>query len=361
MDELEVYFCDLCNTSVPVGALRDGTARRHGDKVVGPCCLAALTGAAAARPAAGAPRDAGGSRSGVAVGAVVVVLAAVAGAAMFVDWRLSEEARQLDGSVRSLAGSLTRSEDQIVQLTQRIADTAARGDLASVSAAIADLRGVVETGDETLRVRVESGESRVVELRDALRAAHESSLQQAARLAMLHDEVRSLGRDIAELRAAPRVAVPARPDPMADPTPPAATEPDPATTLPATLMHYVARLSDRDDGTRFEAVDELLESKDPRVFVHLVPLATDPDPFVRRLVLEGIANHRSVDTVEALLTALADPEGIVRHTAFESLKKVTGQSLPFDPDGSADQRAAMQRRWRQWWDKNRDSIGAAVR
>ena len=82
---------------------------------------------------------------------------------------------------------------------------------------------------------------------------------------------------------------------------------------------------------------------------------------MRRLVLEGLADHRTIETVEALLAALVDAEGIVRHTAYESLRKVTGQNLPFDPDAGSDQLKAMQRRWRQWWDKNHDRLGFAAR
>ena len=129
--------------------------------------------------------------------------------------------------------------------------------------------------------------------------------------------------------------------------------------LPGPLAHQVRRLADADAGTRFEAVEELLSSGDPRVLDPVLPLANDADPFVRRLVLEGISEFRDRKVVDTLLVALADPEEIVRFTAHASLKSVTGQNLPFDPDASDSERSAMQRRWKKWWDENRDAALAA--
>ncbi|MFY9340907.1 MAG: DUF2946 domain-containing protein, partial [Planctomycetota bacterium] len=55
-DGVEVTFCDLCGTSVPVVDLAAGSAVRHQGKTVGACCLAGLrvAGAPAPAPAAGA-------------------------------------------------------------------------------------------------------------------------------------------------------------------------------------------------------------------------------------------------------------------------------------------------------------------
>ena len=55
--EPEVFFCDLCNTSVPQQDLDTGAAARTHDKIVGACCLTELRGDARDRGVAldGAP------------------------------------------------------------------------------------------------------------------------------------------------------------------------------------------------------------------------------------------------------------------------------------------------------------------
>ena len=85
-------------------------------------------------------------------------------------------------------------------------------------------------------------------------------------------------------------------------------------------------------------------------------MTKDADPFVRRLTVEGLSDFRSAASVEALLTALADEEGIVRHAAYSSLRKLTGQSIAFDPDARKDDRRGAQKRWQDWWRKNKDTF-----
>ncbi len=124
--------------------------------------------------------------------------------------------------------------------------------------------------------------------------------------------------------------------------------------LPAGLAHQVGRLKDEDAGNRFEAVDQLVQSQHPSVLEPLLPMLRDSDAFVRRLTAEGLASFKDKLSVDALIIALADRESIVRHTAHASLKKLTVQTIPFDPDGSGSSRSQAQRRWKDWWDKNRD-------
>ena len=126
--------------------------------------------------------------------------------------------------------------------------------------------------------------------------------------------------------------------------------------LPAALAHQVTRLKDGDAGNRFEAVDQLIQSNNLKVLEHLVPMLKDSDAFVRRLTAEGLASFRDKRSVEGLLVAMADPESIVRHTAYTSLKKLTGQTIAFDPDGSAGARAQAQRRFKDWWETAKEKF-----
>ena len=80
-ENLEIYFCEICSESIPARDLRTKAAIELNGKVIGPCCLPGVQ-----RPQA----RAGGSSAGLtALG--VFVIAAIAGATMFLEWRLSEQ------------------------------------------------------------------------------------------------------------------------------------------------------------------------------------------------------------------------------------------------------------------------------
>jgi hypothetical protein len=165
---------------------------------------------------------------------------------------------------------------------------------------------------------------------------------------------------IAELRNAPPAA-PAAPVEAASP-PPDSGEKDNqgggAAALPAPLLEHARKLQSTDPAVRFEAVDQLLRSKDPIVLPSLMPLLRDPDSLVRRLVVEGFADHKRPEVVDALLTGLGDADDRVRETAWRSLCAVTGQKLPFDTKASAEARTRAQQRWQEWWDKNKATFGS---
>ena len=72
----------------------------------------------------------------------------------------------------------------------------------------------------------------------------------------------------------------------------------------------------------------------------------------------GIASFKRPEAVEALLVALGDAVAPVRETAWRSLKELTGQKIPFEPDGSKDARARAVQKWQEWWEKNRATFGA---
>ncbi len=339
-DELEVHFCNICNASIPESALRDGKAIRIDDKVV--------------PTASGEPRPAT-SNGGLLAGAFVL-LVAVTAAAVFLDWRLSQESMRVGQDIGGFGTRVERVADRLDAIDARLTKSVATTDLEPLAERLADVEKAVAESDQRVGAATEGTGGRLDALKASLEAIHDEQVKMSARFALLQDEVRSLGGEIADLRATPRAApqqpVPGTPDAVPDEPPKPAVDDG----LPPEIAHNVARLGDADDGARFDAVEKLLATKDERVYPLILPLAKDSDVWVRRLVIEGLASYHSKDTVDALITALADPESIVRYEAYNSLKKLTGQEIPFDPDGSSEQRAAAQRRWKQWWDKNRDGF-----
>lgn len=345
---LEVYFCDLCNESVPHTDLESGKALRVKGRVIGGCCADLMRPGSATRPAQARPPD---RRSGGAASALVgvVVLAGIAAAAAFLDWRLSEEIAGLGARLSGIEDRVRLGQDRLAAVEEAVMQVGSRGGTESdkVLAQVATFDGQLD------KVRT-SLELKFMSLDEAFRSSVESeraaALAQSGSIAELREAVDRLGRDIGALRATPRpapvVVVPAEPLPTA--LPPPVSEPD----LPAELQHQVLALADEDPGTRFSAVDKLLRSKNAKVLPALAPMAKDANTFVRRLTVEGLRDFRQPEAVETLLVALSDPEQIVRLTAGASLRTLTGQKLDFD-DTNASTRSVGLRRWQDWWDKNR--------
>ena len=65
--------------------------------------------------------------------------------------------------------------------------------------------------------------------------------------------------------------------------------------------------------------------------------------------------------ISTLIEALELEERAARVIAAKKLYDYTGERFDFDPDGELTARGDSIRKWRAWWDKNRDRIeGLAV-
>src|SRR5690606_8688767 len=93
------------------------------------------------------------------------------------------------------------------------------------------------------------------------------------------------------------------------PAPPSGPAPsEPVIDLPTDLAQQVRKLAAADPAVRFEAVDVLAESKNLKALPYLLPLARDPDAFVRRLTVEGLREFKKAEAVDVLIDALRDED-----------------------------------------------------
>lgn len=345
--EPEVYFCDLCNTSVPQQDLDSGAAARTHGKIVGACCLAALRG--------DVPAAARGE--GRLLPVAFVLLAAVAAATIFLDHRLSDETHQARTAVELVARTVRAQDERFADLERGLDASARSAEVEALNQRIEGQQAALNAVEAKLVQTLEEQAGTVRSLRDEVLAVRDSRPDYMPVLDRLQERMMQLATSVAELKAMPR---PEPRDAMHDPNLPAPSGDDVArdTGLPPELAHEVAKLDDPDAGTRFEAVDDLLRSNNPAVLEHLLPMAQDADIFVRRLTVEGLRQFRAPAAVEVLLVSLADPEEIVRDTAWRSLKELTGQNIPFEATGNESARSRSQQRWQDWWERNKDGFGS---
>ncbi len=343
-DNLEVYFCEICSESIPLKDLETKTARQVKGKVIGACCLAQL--------APKADRAGGSPASLTALG--VVFLAGLAAATIWLEYRLTHTTGELDGRLTTISSSVGAQNErwgsfqgQLEKFADKDAQSSMSGRIGDVASALELVRAELDQlGDGQSQTKAQLDELEV-----ELASVKQMQTKAGPRLVIVAQELRQLSRDVAALAAMPRGAAKALPADPSDPMEPKPVAEARKDGLPANLANQVARLKDDDVGNRFEAVDQLIQSNDGRVRPHLLPMLKDPDLFVRRLTAEGLGNFKHATTVDALIVALADPEGIVRHAGYSSLKKLTGQKIPFDPEGSGRARNNAQKKWKAWWAK----------
>ncbi len=80
----------------------------------------------------------------------------------------------------------------------------------------------------------------------------------------------------------------------------------------------------------------------------LVGEQLDPDPAVRATVANALSRFDSVQAAEALVGALDDRDVGVRKAAFDSLFRLAGKRMDYDPEAEPAARAAALARWQAW-------------
>ncbi|MAE77305.1 MAG: hypothetical protein CMJ85_10605 [Planctomycetes bacterium] len=345
---VELKFCDLCGISIPQKDLEAGLTQAANGKTVGACCLAKLLAGQPAAKAASGPANPATALS-VAFG-VGVVIAAIAGAAWFVDSRANER----DGrkGVEELSGQVAAFKTILSKQSKGIADQhdeALKGLLKKVEASMDGVKSSVTSLRSAMPKRDDSWlkvSGKLVELtgqlRDISAAQGELRSRMTASFAAFAARLKGVATDARDSR---RKAM------ARDPSTVTVGPSKKISSLPEPLGRHVDQLGKGDAGERWSAVDELIRSGDKRVVPYLVPTLTDEDPFVRRLSAEGLGQLADKHSCSVLISALEDKEAIVREAAFKALVKLSAKRIPFDPEASETQRRTMVKRWRAWWDK----------
>ena len=203
-DNLEVYFCDLCNTSVPQRDLETKVAMRVKGRVLGSCCLGEIRGQ---RTPAASPAPA---RSGFA-GIAVVMLAAVASAAVFLDWRLSEEIGSLEGQIQGLETQTRESRNRLRGLEERLGATATGAQITGTQDAVAALGETLGLTEARLQAVIEDNRELTATLDRKITSLKSEQGRQLAGVETLQGELRELGTEVAAALARPIIQVPVSP------------------------------------------------------------------------------------------------------------------------------------------------------
>jgi hypothetical protein len=125
--------------------------------------------------------------------------------------------------------------------------------------------------------------------------------------------------------------------------------------------NLIADVADSDPARRYSAILALQTYSGPKVLEALAGCVTDPEEHIRIAVIESLRLQKSPTVVPQVFQALRDKEYLVRLYGARAIRELTGNGLPFNPDGSALEREKQVKAWEAWWkDKGPELIAAAA-
>jgi HEAT repeat protein len=328
----EVHFCNLCDQSVPQDQIDQGSAVRHGGRIVCATCRDVISMAATGQKARG-------SRAGLIVPLVVGLIGW--GAAAFV-WAELQDVR---GEI------VVEASAQATRATQDLSrvDDALSARVASADARAGSLEeGLRQTRDEAARqaettqaqlLALERAVEPLPDLADAQRRQDGELRDAAAARALLAQDLRDARGALDALRAT--VAG------LEETVSTAAAQPAPA-GFPRDVEDLLAQLRNPDALERNKALEKLVRMKDARLIPYVEPMLKDSYEMNRYYAAENLGELKAASAVPALVEALLDEYSLVRMAANAALLAITGQNLNFDPKGNEAERRKGYERWKQW-------------
>ncbi len=355
---MKIFFCDVCNESIPLQDIKENKATTIKGKIFCLKCnpLNELDGGATpAKPAAaGSPL----------LGFVVFLLVIAVGGLGWTVYEMKYGAGTRAGDER---------DTRITQVEQLGRDlrTAVNGLQASIEM-LAPLKALPNEV-QPLREKLAAQGGEITQIRTDVGALKDATAntthlnEQVDKLSLKQDEVGQkfaavnaildeLRRGIQELRDRPPVV-------LAPPTTdPGASTPDnpgggaePAAP-DGELTKVLENLNSNDPTTRWDALEKIRKRRDKALVPHVMPLLDDRDTFVRGQAAYTLGELRALPAVPRLVKLLRDDEIMVREEALTSLVVITGQNFKFDVNGSKDVRDKGIRKWEDWISANKDKF-----
>lgn len=363
-DAVKIYFCDICNESIPLKDLEMGTAITIRGKVICPHCNP--------QSGAGKPLQATSlsptlptyeNRSRFGLSGVISVLALAVGGAGLALFYLERENNQrklqtIDPLSRSQQDQSLRLEKILDEQKQLRADfERLREQLAT------DWKNSLEREKLILDSKTDLMKERLEYLSDAAKqtealrtrldqfeawrgATNQNFSSIKSDIEIFTKEIREVKEAVAKVSAV--VSTPAAGFGANSDSPLMAPVPG--------WDDILRRLKDTDSGVRWNAIIDLGQTGDPRAIPHLIPMLKDSDVFVRENAVRTLGDLDAKGAVGDLIEAMTDSERLVRESSYTVLKKITKQGLKFDPDARREERERSIQAWRDWWNANKSKF-----
>ncbi|HET6163933.1 MAG TPA: HEAT repeat domain-containing protein [Planctomycetota bacterium] len=351
---MKIYFCDLCNESIPQEDLEQNRVTSVRGKMICARCAPSIAGAAGATGATGVRTVAVPAAAASGGGRLVAVVAVLlAGFGLYLGWNANGRLdRQTDPGPRlaALDKTLGDAVHQVAQLEESLrAETSARERAAAepaklreeIGAHLARLEGI-ERDVGTIRndlANLSTDRNKIVSI-DAKQGQFEQELD------ALQRELKDAVAKLAAAAAEPKAAAPAGGG--------AAPAKDPTPQLDAETKKLLADFASKEGAVRWSAVDRIARRHDPTLLQYLLPMLEDSDAFVQFRAIGAMRELNAKTSVGRLVKLLRDNDAIVREEAQDALITLTGNPMRFDVgNGPPPEREKGAKAWEEWYEKNK--------
>lgn len=345
---MKIYFCDMCNESIPLTDIKDNQAVTIKGKIY---CRNCNPLKEMEQKITGTPSSPFASVLTILVAVLLVAVSAVIGYLIWersgqeIQYATADALQEANGLVQHLQNELGGIGEELVKLQNKIDGQGTN--LSKMDSELVVIRGDVsglksEFESMTPNFETVTNVRKRLDALDVLQGGFSTTLTDlksrigdyGARLADLESRIESLAAG----GGIPRVGV------VGD------EEETPGSTKESPELQAIKKkLASKDDGERFEAVFEVLDNRIKEALPYVVPLIEDPDPFVQIGAMQSVGEFLYMEALPSLVKVLRDPDVTVRDEALRQLIRMTGQNnLNFNVRGSESEREKAVRKWEKW-------------
>jgi len=334
----ELFFCNVCQQSVPQISLDTGNAVRHGDRVICPDCADTLVIATELEP----------SKREWSISPIVIVFFTITWAVfayMYVEQQRFFDAvtasnKEAVSNNNRLSAANTRLERA---LENKIGDSATRAKIERDK-----LTSVIENGDNKLRDALSRQANALAEFESL--PSQFSAMSSKLNLSQI--EISTIADSAREIRAGQlvlrdKVSAVER-QVAAAPTPVDVEE----SSFDSRVQSILQDLESSDPNTRFAALEDIADHNDPNLVPYVAPLLYDSYEFCRYQAATTLRQWSALSATPQLIEALDDTFEFVRKEVNAALEAVTKNSVGYNHKDDDAARAASQQAWRDWWKNN---------
>ncbi|MDA0666183.1 MAG: HEAT repeat domain-containing protein [Planctomycetota bacterium] len=333
----DLFFCNICDQSVPLARMEDGEAVRHGGRVICPTCCDAISMS---------QKNQGNAKSGGSMFFPLFIGLIACGACVFLYLEMDKVKND----------STVHVNDAVMMLHQSLGEVQLKQE-----ASFAKVADQLDSLDQSL----EEGMRESLELTDAVDTRVGSLVTQVDQLEGLADGQATLQQSVRNLQAQIQVSeeglrgVRAGQEFLRDNIAElerkvviATAAPVEANGFSSDVKALLGQLKDDDPLKRVSAIEKISKFDDPALIPYVEALLDDNYEMNRFYAANTLGNWNAMASVPALIQSLADNFAFVRKEANAALVEITKEDVGYDSKGSEKDRQKAAERWTEWWAKN---------
>jgi len=333
----DLFFCNICDQSVPLSRIEEGDAVRHGGRIICPTCCDVIS-------LSQKNEDETKSGGNLFFPLFIALIACAASAFLY---------QEIDKVKKD---STVHVNDAVMLLHQSLGDVQLQQE-----ASFAEVVVQLDSMDQFL----EEGMRASLGLNDAVATRVDGLVAQVDQLEGLEDGQATLQQNVRDLHVQIQVSedglrdVRAGQEFLRDNIAELERKIDVATAAPvqdtgfsSDVKALLDQLENDDPLKRVSAIEKISKFEDPALIPYVEALLEDNYEMNRFYAANTLGSWNAMASVPTLIQTLSDDFAFVRKEANAALEKITKEDVGYDSKGSEKERQQGVERWTDWWAKN---------